>query len=653
VTTPSGILFSDPRVKPLSTSGQFQAGAYLCFFITGTTTPTNVYSDGALATPLSQPTAGSVNPSAGTVAASDGRFVAIYLNPATVYRVQLYSAAGSLLADTDPYLVPGGPIFAITAGETAASVTPSNLSYPPGDLRRYGGVADSGTTNNTSPLQNALNANAGYFPVVVEATGTGYYGGIAGVVTVPAGTDLQLKGNAKLSWASTTALSGPTIGGTATRPGLSLTGGNVKISGQGSIVGPTASNTFVSQEVGIIVVGTSAASKFLNITIDGVEVTGWGQYAILAKWIQDLRITNNYVHDVGYGGIVPMSCTNVIVTGNEVGPIKPGASSNAYGMNFTYDTTTSNSRTDANHMCIGVECAYNFVHDIPLWLGIATHGTFDSRFHHNRVYNCWTGIQAAADGSGSFCGENNDVSYNVINLAQYNGSATTVAVANPIGITVNGNTTNHAGVTVIGNVIEGYGGTTFGSCFSLQAVDMTNPVIVGNIFRNWIGVGIYLAGTCIGGVIANNTFDAVQTTSVDDSCIYLDGNTTGALVTGNVHNVSTGTKAHFGLIQIEGQGGNPVAGLNDFSAAQTAQYGDSSTGSPAAASLFQTFAVPSAISVKGGMGFYGVAPGAQRASTSIQRTSNLATSTAFGTYQQSVVQEVMNTLALYGLWSIS
>lgn len=97
MTTPIGILFSDPQVKPLSTVGQPQAGAYLNFYLTGTLTPANVYADGGLTTPLNQP----------VTADSAGRFVPIYLNPVTFYRVQLYNAGGSKLEDTDPYVVPG------------------------------------------------------------------------------------------------------------------------------------------------------------------------------------------------------------------------------------------------------------------------------------------------------------------------------------------------------------------------------------------------------------------------------------------------------------------------------------------------------------------------------------------------------------------
>ncbi len=106
MANPTGILFSDPRVKPLSSTGVYQPGCYACFFTTGTTTPTNVYADGGLTVVLSQPAAGSVNPSGGTVAGSDGRFVPMYMDPGVTYRVQVYNAAGQLLEDTDPYVVP-------------------------------------------------------------------------------------------------------------------------------------------------------------------------------------------------------------------------------------------------------------------------------------------------------------------------------------------------------------------------------------------------------------------------------------------------------------------------------------------------------------------------------------------------------------------
>lgn len=51
----------------------------------------------------------------------------------------------------------------------------------------------------------------------------------------------------------------------------------------------------------------------------------------------------------------------------------------------------------------------------------------------------------------------------------------------------------------------------------------------------------------------------------------------------------------------------------------------------------------------GTVGFYGKTPVTQRAS-SVQATSNLATSASFGATQLAAVQEIMNTLTALGLW---
>ena len=49
------------------------------------------------------------------------------------------------------------------------------------------------------------------------------------------------------------------------------------------------------------------------------------------------------------------------------------------------------------------------------------------------------------------------------------------------------------------------------------------------------------------------------------------------------------------------------------------------------------------------IGFYGATPVVRR-SSSVQATSNLATSASFGATQLAAVQEIMNTLAALGLW---
>ena len=128
MTTPTGALFFDPQVKPLSTTGLPQAGCYYCFFLTGTTTPTNIYADGLLSTPLAQPTPGTVNPTpgVGSVSDSSGRFVPMYGSPSVIYRVQLYSAAGAKLEDTDPWVPPA--TAAITNATTLNSIPAINYA---------------------------------------------------------------------------------------------------------------------------------------------------------------------------------------------------------------------------------------------------------------------------------------------------------------------------------------------------------------------------------------------------------------------------------------------------------------------------------------------------------------------------------------------
>lgn len=61
--------------------------------------------------------------------------------------------------------------YAQTSAESAASVTPTDYSYPPGDIRRYGGVGD-GSTDNVTALTSACaqSSQTGGAPV------TGLYG---------------------------------------------------------------------------------------------------------------------------------------------------------------------------------------------------------------------------------------------------------------------------------------------------------------------------------------------------------------------------------------------------------------------------------------------------------------------------------------------
>jgi parallel beta-helix repeat protein len=473
-----------------------------------------------------------------------------------------------------------------TPFEAAQGINPSvSLQYwPPGYLQRYGGVADSGTTDNTTALQNALTACQGACPVFVTQQASGaYFGNINGVVTMPVGSDLRFSVGARLDWKT---VSNAVVWATATYKGALLAKANCKISGKGVISGPSANNTFTSLECGITAIGTSAASKQFGLEIRDVEIRNWGQFGVLLKWLQDVTLENTIIHDCGYGAFVTASCTNQVVTKNEVYNIHPGSAGNAYGLQFTFDSgagSITNSRTDANHMPIGIECSENFVHDIPLWTGIGTHGSFEFHCHGNRIYNCEIPIQdASANTSPNVVGENSVIENNIIVAAQYNGGATGISSTHG-GITVNGALTTalHRGVIVRGNVIDGYGTASLGGAASIQAQLCDNPVIDGNIIKNWTGLGVYLYGGT-GGVVVNNTFGALNASFADSALIAVDGGQvvggSSPLIQGNVHRIPSGTAAVFGiLLQTAASGGADTSGLligpNDF-ASVTTLYGN-------------------------------------------------------------------------------
>lgn len=78
-----------------------------------------------------------------------------------ISKVLLASSVGSvLLQERAEAQTCNPPCYARTAAEIAAGVTPVNYAYVPGDVRRYGAMGD-GSTNDSSAIQNALNANSG------------------------------------------------------------------------------------------------------------------------------------------------------------------------------------------------------------------------------------------------------------------------------------------------------------------------------------------------------------------------------------------------------------------------------------------------------------------------------------------------------------
>lgn len=154
-------IYSTPRVREFTSSGTVLNGGKLYFYLAGTTTPATVYTSSAMTTPHAHP----------VLATTAGLFPAIWLAAGVSYDVTCKNSAGAvqwtalnyseaLTADeVGPALTAawiGAALYPRTDAETTAGVTPTDYSYPPGDVRRYGAV---GSGDETTEIQAAFDSN--------------------------------------------------------------------------------------------------------------------------------------------------------------------------------------------------------------------------------------------------------------------------------------------------------------------------------------------------------------------------------------------------------------------------------------------------------------------------------------------------------------
>lgn len=139
----ASILFASPRSREFSSAGTVLSGAKLYFYISGTTTPAATYQNAAMTVAHSNP----------VLADTGGLFPAIWLNQAITYDVTLKTAAGATVWSVTAYRETVTTYYPITSAETIAAVTPSDYTYPPGNIRRYGAT---GTGDDTAAVQTAL-----------------------------------------------------------------------------------------------------------------------------------------------------------------------------------------------------------------------------------------------------------------------------------------------------------------------------------------------------------------------------------------------------------------------------------------------------------------------------------------------------------------
>jgi hypothetical protein len=209
----TGTLMPCASWRAISSTGVPIAGALLQFYVSGTTTPTPVYSSSGLGTALSNP----------VVADSGGLFAAIYLDPTVTYRMQLQTAGGAVLQDIDPINI--APEAATSGQVNAGALT--NVYVSPATLSTWSGVAaalgytpanKAGDTLTNSLLAfTALATNSsGYLGLPVNEQDAAY-------TTVLADAGRMVRGNSAGAMAYTV----PPVGSVAYPVGTVITFRNV------------------------------------------------------------------------------------------------------------------------------------------------------------------------------------------------------------------------------------------------------------------------------------------------------------------------------------------------------------------------------------------------------------------------------------------
>ncbi len=431
-------------------------------------------------------------------------------------------------------------------------------------VKAFGAIGDN-STNDTTAIQNAINSLTSggslYFP-------PGTY--VCGALTV---------GNADVTFdmSAGAVLKFSTLG--VGMAAITVNTNNFAITG-GKLQGPAAS-VYVANEIGIKMIGTSTTVRKSGLELRNVEITQFGGHGVYAQFVDNILLTECYIHYCGYSGASFLSCNNGVATKNRILYITPGTVGNMYGITLTHDSTGYNidpnvgTKAAANPFCINWYVGQNFV-AYNAWEPIDCHGGYEIIIDGNHVYASYGGI-ACSSSSGdaaAYAGANNVITNNIIDARNPDGTASGYENDN-YGINLNGGSVlNHRNVVCTNNLISAHGILGNTNSGAIQAVYVQNGNISNNIIRRWGGAGV-VATASSSMLINDNTFlDLGGAAAGAENAIMIEtvstlGNT--FTITNNSVQANGGTAATVG-VRAPQLTTLPLFSGNDFAAATSTGY---------------------------------------------------------------------------------
>jgi hypothetical protein len=177
-----------PVFRAWDNNGNPLASGQLYTYAAGTSTPLATYTDNTAGTPNTNPVILNARGEAN-----------VWLTPGQYYKFVLQDSLGNTIWTVDQISAPlltvaslGALLYPQTTIEIAAGITPTNLQYAPGDLRRYGAKID-GSTDDTAAINGAIKVAIAGLGFIYHPGGTCVHA--SQILFATSGTGLNILGN--------------------------------------------------------------------------------------------------------------------------------------------------------------------------------------------------------------------------------------------------------------------------------------------------------------------------------------------------------------------------------------------------------------------------------------------------------------------------
>lgn len=173
---------------------------------------------------------------------------------------------------------------------------------------------------------------------------------------------------------------------TANGTAISIQSSNVSITGL-QVNG--LSDSFYAANADLITTeGSSEKLWYDSVKIDSCIIYNNTRGGIWLSYVTNYLITNNYVHNFPYQGIIVLSGKSGLISGNTVENISENGAPDSYGISVSAHLISSPENVSQNTLI-----SNNSISNVPKWEGIDTHGGKNISFINNTITGAKTGIE--------------------------------------------------------------------------------------------------------------------------------------------------------------------------------------------------------------------------------------------------------------------